>query len=68
MPCLKVEELKFLARVNFIYFECNFLSRDGNRVAHAMAALGFGCIEREEFITSSAPQDVHVIVCDDLSD
>ena len=31
-----VEELKFLAHVNFIHFECNFLSRVGNRAAHAM--------------------------------
>ena len=28
-----VEELKFLARVNFIDFECIFLSRVGNRAA-----------------------------------
>jgi hypothetical protein len=39
-----------------------------NRAAHAMAALGFGCIKGEEFITSSAPQDVLVIVSDELLD
>jgi hypothetical protein len=61
-----VEELKFLARVNFIDFECNFLSRVGNRAAHAMAALGYGCIEGEELLTSSVPEDVLVIVSDDL--
>ena len=48
-----VEELKFLARVKFIDFVCNFQSRVGNRAAHALAALGYECIEGEELITSS---------------
>jgi len=62
-----VEELKFLARVNFIDSEFNFLSRVGNRAAHAVAALGYGCIEGEELITSSVPKDVLVVVSDDSS-
>jgi len=35
-----LEELKFLVRVNFSDFKCNFLSRVGNKAAHALAALG----------------------------
>jgi len=54
--------------VNFSEFKCNFLSRVGNRAAHALAALGSECVEGEELITSSVPRDVHVIVADDLSD
>jgi hypothetical protein len=30
-----LEELKFLVHVNFIEFECNFLTRVGDRAAHA---------------------------------
>jgi len=63
-----LEELKFLVRVNFSEFKCNFLSRVGNRAAHALAALGSECVEGEALITSSVPRDVHVIVADDLSD
>jgi Zn finger protein HypA/HybF involved in hydrogenase expression len=63
-----LEELKFLVRVNFLEFECSFLSRVGNRAAHALAALRYVCVEGEELITRSIPKDVHVIVSDDLSD
>jgi hypothetical protein len=35
-----IEELKSLARSNFNAFVCNFLGRDGNRDAHALAGLG----------------------------
>jgi len=62
-----VEELKFLARVKFIDFVCNFQSRVGNRAAHALAALGYECIEGEELITSFVPEIILVIVSDDLS-
>ncbi|XP_066364948.1 uncharacterized protein [Miscanthus floridulus] len=62
-----VEELRFLARVNFIDFVCNFQSRVGNRAAHALAALGYECIEGEELITSFVPEIILVIVSDDLS-
>ena len=61
-----LEELK--VRVIFSQFKCNFLSRVGNRAAHALAALGSECVEGEELITSFVPRDVHVIVADDLSD
>ena len=63
-----LEELKFLVRVNFSEFKCNFLSRVGNRAAHALAALGSECVELEELIASSIPRDVLVIIADDLSD
>lgn len=36
-----VEELKFLVASNFIEFECKFMGREGNRVAHALAELGY---------------------------
>jgi hypothetical protein len=58
----------FLVHVNLLEFECKFLSRVGNRAAHALAALGYVCVEGEDLITSSIPDDVHVIVSDDLSD
>ena len=57
-----LEELKFLVRVNFFEFKCNFLSRVGNRAAHALAALGSECVEGEELITNSVPSDIHVMV------
>ena len=41
-----LEELKFLVRVNFSDFKCNFLSRVGNRAAHALAALGLFFFEK----------------------
>jgi ribonuclease HI len=62
-----IEELKSLARSNFNAFVCNFLGRDGNRAAHALAGLGYSCIEGEALITSTIPDDVFVIVSDDLS-
>jgi hypothetical protein len=31
----------FLVHVNLLEFECKFLSRVGNRAAHALAALGY---------------------------
>ena len=54
--------------VNFSKFKCNFLSRVGNRAAHALAALGSECVELEELIASAIPRDVLVIIADDLSD
>jgi hypothetical protein len=62
-----IEKLKSLARSNFIAFVCNFLGRDGNRAAHALAGLGYSYIEGEALITSTIPDDVFVIVSDDLS-
>lgn len=50
-----LEELKFLVRENILEFECNFLSRVGNRAAHALPTLGYDCVEGEELITSSVP-------------
>lgn len=62
------EELKSLARLNFSEFECKFLGRTGNRAAHVLASLGYGCIEGEALITSTIFDDVFVIVSHDLSD
>jgi hypothetical protein len=56
-----------LSRTNFSNFTCKFLGRAGNRAAHVLACLGYGCIEGEALITSSIPDDVSVIVSDDLS-
>jgi ribonuclease HI len=62
-----IEELKSLTWFNFNVFVYNFLGRDGNRAAHALAGLGYSCIEGEALITSTIPDDVFVIVTDDLS-
>jgi Zn finger protein HypA/HybF involved in hydrogenase expression len=48
-----LEELKFLVRVNFLEFECSFLSRVGNRAAHALAVLCYVCVDGEELVTRS---------------
>jgi hypothetical protein len=62
-----IQELKYLCSLNFIELSCNFLGRAGNRAVHALAGLGYECVEGEALITSSIPNDVLVIVSDDLS-
>lgn len=62
-----VEELKFMCSLNFIEFSCNFLGKAGNRATHVLAALGYECVEGEELISSLIPDDILVIVFDDLS-
>ena len=62
-----IEELKLFASLNFSDFTCNFLGRSRNRAAHVLASLGYGCIEGQALITSAIPDDVLVIVSDDLS-
>lgn len=53
-----VEELKSLVSLNFLNFECVFKSRDCNKAAHALAALGSECVEGDEFISTSIPSDI----------
>jgi hypothetical protein len=36
-------ELKYLAQVNFNCFQCDFVPRECNRVAHLIAAIGYEC-------------------------
>jgi hypothetical protein len=62
-----VEELKSLVSFNFLQFECVFKGREANRAAHALADLGYECIEGDEHITSSIPSHVLVIVSADLA-
>jgi ribonuclease HI len=61
-----IDEIKSLLCSNFISFECVHISRDCNRAAHKLAALGHLCNDGEEVITNSAPDDVLVIVANDL--
>jgi ribonuclease HI len=61
-----VEENKSLASLNLISFECVHVSRDCNRAAHELAALGILCNEGEEVFTNSIPENVMVFVANDL--
>ena len=63
-----IEELKSFSRLNFSDFVCNFLGRAGNRASHVLASLGYGCVEGEALFTSVIPDDVLVIVSEDLSE
>ena len=67
MEGVLIQELKYLCSLNFIEFSCKFLRRVGSRAAHALAGLGYECVEGEALITSSISNDVLVIVSDDLS-
>jgi len=59
--------LRSLVRSNFIHFECIFKSRVCNAAAHALANLGYECVEGEEIISNSVPSNFNVIVVDDPS-
>lgn len=61
-----VQELKSLNSTNFSFFVCLFKRRECNRVAHALAELGYACSEGEELISSSIPDIVNVFVAADL--
>jgi len=62
-----VAELKFLVHVNFNCFQCVFVPREYNRVAHEIADSGYECDGGVEQILSSLPECINVIVDDDLS-
>ena len=61
-----VEEIKFLSRSNFISFECVHVGRTCNEAAHVLAKMGYLCPEGEEIISDSMPDDIFVIVANDL--
>ena len=61
-----VEEIKSLSILNFINFECVFVGRSCNEAAHELAKLGYLCLEGEEIISNSLPDDIVVIVANDL--
>ena len=51
-----VQELKLIVSTNFsFFFVCSFKRRECNRVAHALAELGYACSKGEELISSSIP-------------
>ena len=50
-----------------ISFECVHVSRNCNKAAHVLAALGVGGVEGEEHVSCNPPDSVVVIVADDLS-
>lgn len=54
-------------KVNFNCFQCDFVPRECNRVAHLIAASGYECEQGSEQIMSSLPVHIDVIVGDDLS-
>ena len=63
-----IEELKAMALLNFSNFiECKFLGTTDNRAAHVLTGLGYDCIQGEVLISSSVPDDVGVIIFNDLS-
>jgi hypothetical protein len=62
-----IEELKSFASLNFSNFTCNFLGRARNKAAHVLASLGYDCVEGEALISSVIPDDIVVIVSNDLS-
>ena len=62
-----IAELKFLVLVNFSRFCCVSASGECNRVAHAIAASGYECVEGFGQILSSLPDQINVIVADELS-
>jgi hypothetical protein len=43
-----------------------FIGRECNRAAHKLAVLGYVCNEGEEVISNSLPENVSVIVANDL--
>ena len=43
------------------------MSRNCNKAAHVLAALGVGGVEGEEHVSCNPPDSVVVIVADDLS-
>lgn len=59
-------ELKFLVASDISSFRCVFKSRVCNRAAHELATLGLGSAKGEEHITCNIPDNVRVIVVDDM--
>jgi hypothetical protein len=62
-----IEELKSFANFNFSNFICNSLGSAGNKATHVLASLGYDCVEGEALISSAIPDDIVVIVSNDLS-
>jgi hypothetical protein len=62
-----IEELNPFASLNFSNFTCNFLGRAKNKAAHVLVSLGYDCVKGEALISSAIPDDIVVIVSDDLS-
>jgi ribonuclease HI len=61
------EELNPFASLNFSNFTCNFLDRARNKAAHVLVNLGYDCVKGEALISSAVPDDIVVIISDDLS-
>jgi hypothetical protein len=62
-----VEELKSLVESDLLSFQCVFGPRSCNRAPHELAALGLCCVDGEEHITCDVPENIIVIVTDDMS-
>jgi ribonuclease HI len=61
-----IEEIKFQARLNFTSFVCIHVSRSCNQAAHELASLGYLCSEGNGVIADSVPENITVIVANDL--
>lgn len=59
-------EIKSLVRLNLLSFECVFVGRTGNGVAHELARLGSLCNEGEQIISSVLPVGIDVMVANDV--
>ena len=61
-----MNELKSLVASIFSAFGCVFKRRrECNSPAHVLAELGFECVEGQELITSSIPNNANVLVATD---
>jgi hypothetical protein len=61
-----IDEIRTLLRLNFLAYEVVFVGRDCNRAAHELVVMGHFCNEDEELVSSSVPNNISVIVANDL--
>jgi hypothetical protein len=61
-----IDEIKLSLASNFLFWKCVFIGRKCNRAAHELVALGNLCNEGEEVISNSLPENIVVIVANDL--
>ena len=60
-----MNELKSLVASIFSALVCLFKRRECNRPVHVLAEQGFECVEGQELITSSIPNNANVLVATD---
>ena len=67
LSCGLIKEIKKTVRLNFNYFECVHEPRICNKLAHAVAALSWECLEGDDPVLSSLPLCIQKLVTDDIS-